>query len=163
MAYKLKILSDMELCLLAYSGRVQGKDFDGVWQTLEDAPDYSWEFDDIAVLGPDADYSDVESDVAFRQSIRFVDAFRKTNLRREKRCAFVCSNEMQVTMSKMFGAYVYGQHVPDIEVAAFTSMETALDWVESGARSARKIDRAEVARVIIQMGARWCLKSAVAA
>ena len=163
MAYKLKILSDMELCLLVYSGRVHGKDFEGVWHALEEAPDYSWEFDDIAVLGPDADYSDVEYEVASRQSIRFVDAFRKSNLKRRKRCAFVCSNEMQVSMSKMFGAYVYSQGVPNIDVAAFTSMETALDWIESGTSSEREIDRSEVASVIAQMGARWCLKSLVAA
>jgi len=163
MAYKLKILGDMELCLLVYSGRVQAKDFDGIRETLEHAPDYSWEFDDIAVLGPDADYSNVVHDVAFQQSIRFVEAFRKTNLKRGKHCAFVCSNDIQVAMSKMFGAYVYCQGVPNIEVGAFASMEAALDWIEKGTKPGRKIDRAEIARVITHMGAGWCLKTVVAA
>jgi len=163
MAYKLKILSDMELCLLAYSGRVQAQDLDDVWRTAEAAPHYSPEFDDIALLAPDADYSDIDHDITLQQSIKFVDAYRKTNLKRPKRCAFVCSNEMQETMAKMFGAYVYSQGVPNIEVQSFTSLQLALDWVESGVRLTRKIDRAEVERVIVQMGAEWCLKSAVAA
>ena len=163
MAYQLKIIGSMELCLLVYSGRVQATEFDAVWRVTEGTPEYSPEFDDIGLLAPDADYSDISHEVALRQSIRFVEAFRGKSLKRKKHCAFVCSNEMQITMAKMFGAYVYGQGVPNVAVEAFTSLEPALNWIADDAKSARRLDRSEIARLATQMGAGWCLKSAFAA
>ena len=162
MPHKLKILGHIELSVLAYSGRVSATELDEVWQLLEVTPSYSPYFDDITLLAPDADYSDIAPEVALAQSQKFVEAFRAKALERPKRSAFVCSTNMHVAMSRMFGAFVYSQAIPNLDVRDFMSVEEAIAWVEP-ARQGRKIDRAEIARVIDQMGADWCLKSSAAA
>ena len=162
MAYKLKILSEMELCLLSYSGHVEPKDFEEVWERAGAAKDYSPAFDDIAILCPDADYSDIAYEVVLRQSIRFVELYQVSNLKREKRCAFVCSNEMQIAMATMFGAVVSSHGVRDFGFEAFTSLGPALQWIENGARSGRTLDRLKIDNVIHQLGAAWCLTRSAA-
>jgi hypothetical protein len=163
MAVKLKILPEVELCVLAYSGMVQQKDFEEVRRLVKAAPDYSPQFDDLVLLGPDADYSDVAHDKASEQARKFVEDFRAKQLERAKRCAFICSNDMQATMAKMFSAYVYSQSPPNVEVDVFMSLDPAIDWIETGVGPSLILDRPRIADLLRQMGQDWCLKRSVAA
>jgi hypothetical protein len=106
-------------------------------------------------------YSSVAHDAAAEQARKFVEEFRAKRLERVKRCAFICSNDMQATMSKMFGAYVYSQSAPNIEIASFMSLDKALDWIEMGERP--KLDRPRIADALAQMGQSWCLGHSAAA
>jgi len=162
MPHKLKIVQELELSLLVYFGTVSATELDEVWQLLDATPTYSPHFDDITLLAPDADYSDIAPEVAMAQSQKFVEAFRTNALKRPKRSAFLCSTNMHIAMARMFGAFVYSQAVPNLDVRDFTSLEEAIAWIES-AKPGRNIDRVGIERLLIHMGEEWCLKPSHAA
>ncbi len=162
MAHKLKVLFEDELSILVYSGRIQATELDDVWEEIRHTPNLSPHFDDLTLLALDADYSDIDPQVAMAQSQKFVEAFKTTPLERPKRSAFVCTTNMHVAMARMFGAFVYSQAIPNLDVRDFMSLEPALDWID-GAHPSRKLDRERIETLLIQMGDGWCIRRDAAA
>ena len=162
MTHKLKVLLEDELSVLVYSRRIQASEFDEVRQELDAIPGFSPLFDDLTLLAPDADYSEIAPEVAMAQAVKFVEAFSAMPLKRPKRCAFVCTTTMQVAMARMFGAFVYSRAIPNLDVRDFMSLEPALDWIDE-CRPSRKLNRARIEKALDQMGERWCIKRNAAA
>ena len=109
MAHKLKILPKDELIVLAYSHEVLPKDFDAIWRALSASPDYSPDFDDLVLIGPSTDFSEVSWDLTDKEAGKFVEFFKRLNWPREKRCAFICDDKVLGAMVKMYSAYIYSR------------------------------------------------------
>jgi len=157
MAYTFKILSEFDLCILVYSGRVELKDFDDVWAALAAIDDRSHQYDALVLLAPDADYSHMAPASTPDQSDRYVDRFRGAPIASIKHSAFVCGSELLFTMSRMFSAFVDTRILPNIAVNQFMSLRPALDWLDDG-RDASPLNREEISSEIVRLGQEWCLR-----
>ena len=162
MAHSVKVLPQFELTILGYSGRLSAADFDGVWNALATNKESRVEFDDIAVLAPDADYSDVAYEISMAQAERYVRAHRPPNLCVPKRSAFLCANEMQATMARMFAAFVQVSGCTNVQILAFTSLQSTIAWFEREKSGRPIIDMKLVRAMLIEMGHGWCARSIAA-
>lgn len=162
MAYKLRILPQDCLCLLAYSGKVEQADFEGIWRDVAVAEGYRPDMDDLVVLGPDADFSDIAHHMSIEQAQKFVEARDAAGTRRRKHSAFVCGTEMQVVMTRMFSAYVLSLGSSDVCTETLRDLDGALDWIGSSRDDGPPIDAKEVKRQLREMGHGWCCGEAAA-
>ena len=163
MAYKLTFLPHMELSILGYSGPVSQADFDGVWAQVSESKDYDSYFDDLVILGPDADYSGVEYHVSMEQSRKFVEINQVLLHKKPKRTAFICATDMQVLMVHMFVAFVRANGRDQNQVECFRSSAPALAWIEDSKGPDRSLDRAEIRLVIAAINQAWCVDKEAAA
>jgi len=62
----------------------------------------------------------------------------------------------------MFGAFVYSQAIPNLDVRDFMSLEPALNWIDDG-HPDRKLDHEAIETMLIQMGEGWCVRRDAAA
>jgi len=155
LAFKLKILPECDLLLQSYSGPVGATDFEAVWQILSGATEYRADFDDIAILGPDADYSDVAHDVSRAQASRFVE-YHHVRQGRPKHAAFICHNDMQRAMARLFGAYVKAHGPAHVGIECFTQLKPALEWIGPSKGPGRQLDHRLITRLVREMGDDWC-------
>ena len=163
MAHKLKILPDQELLVLAYSHEVLPGDFDAVWRAIGASPDYSSDFDDLVLLGPSTDFSAVSCDLTEKVAGDFVELIKDATAHREKRCAFICADNVLGAMAKMFSAYIYSRSPANVLIEPFATLDQAFDWIDASKGGSRKVDRAHVTKVLAQMGENWCLRRSAAA
>ena len=161
MAHKLKIVGEQELVVIVYSARVELDECAEIWRELEAAQEFAPHFDDLRLLAPDADCSDITADAAMFLAQKFVEPFRNRALSRLRRTAFICNDNMHVAMARMFGAFVNCEAVPNVEVADFQSLAVAFDWIEIG--RTHRLDRERVKKAVVQMGAGWSLSRTDAA
>ena len=155
MPFKFRILPSSELCLLGYTGHVSASDLDGVWKATQTTADYSTELDDLVVLGPDAEYSEVATRLTQEHARKFVEMYSVED-RRPTKIAHVCANEMQVTMVRMFAAYIDSFASKGAQLGWFADLKSALTWIELGRASNCRIERAKVVRLLREMGHGWC-------
>ena len=163
MALKLKILPAANLMVLAYSARVKPEDFEAVWRATRNSPDYSPDFDSLVLVGPSADFSEVNWELTDNQAGKFVDSFKRLAVPREKRCAFICADQVLGTMATMFAAYIFSRSPGNVSVEQFAALDQACDWIDGSKDGLRKLDRTHIAKLLSQMGQRWCLRHSAAA
>ncbi|MFZ1988485.1 MAG: hypothetical protein WAW96_01820 [Alphaproteobacteria bacterium] len=163
MAYKLKILPKQELLVLAYSREVLPSDFDEFWRAISVSPDYSPDFDDLVLLGPSTDFSEVSWDLTDKEAGKFVESFKSLTPSREKRCAFICADKVLGAMAKMYGAYIHSRSPENVLIEQFATLDQALDWIDASKGASRKLDRAHIIKLLGQMGEQWCLRRSAAA
>lgn len=162
MPYKLRVLPQDGLCLLVYTGKVSEADFDDVWRAVAASDDHYPTIDDLVILAPDADYSDIGHDLAIEQAQHFVELQDKGRTGDHKYTAFVCANDMQVIMTRMFAAYVMTHGPAYVRIETFRDVDSALDWLQPSKGSGRRIDRQDVKRRLREMGQGWCCGEAAA-
>ena len=158
--FRLTVLPQFEASLLIYSGRVSTVDFEGLWKEIEESKEYKSEFDDFLFLGPDADFSDVAFHMSRSEARKLVQRYPSSPEHRMKHSAFICANEIQAAMVRLFWAYVLSQGPSNVAIGCFSTFEAAADWVE-GPR--RRLDRALLTDLAAQMGQSWCLADSAAA
>ena len=163
MAVALTILPEHQLCLLCFSGAVTPADFDDVWKKLSSATERRADFDELVFIGADVLHSSIEYQLTKAEAARFVQAYQRTPEFQPKRIAFICATEMQRAFIRMFGAYVEACGPCNAAIAAVASLGEAIGWVEPSKGPTRKLDRAEIADLVRQMGQGWCLKDSAAA
>lgn len=159
MPYKLKILPELDLFILNYSGHVAPADFHDVSEVIEASPEFDASMDDLVLLSPDADYSDVAYELTRVRAGRFVQ--RTAALRRPKYGAFICGGELQLKMARMFASFAKANAPTHVHVDCFEGLDAALDWIECGTR--RRRDRDPIRQVITEMDEAWCLSGTEAA
>jgi len=154
MAYNVRILPRQGLDIIFYSSLVTRSDFDEVWRTLAESKDFKWDFDEIAVFGPDADVANLNFESVNAEAQRFKQTHEAVNIERNRRVAIVVSSHVQALNGKMFLAYIATNPPPHIEFKLFNSSEAGIEWIEEGRPAdhpARRIDRAEVDRTITEL------------
>ncbi|MFZ1988484.1 MAG: STAS/SEC14 domain-containing protein [Alphaproteobacteria bacterium] len=158
MTYKLTILPQSELCLIAYSGRVTEGDLEAVRAALHSSSDHRPHFDELVAIGPDADYSEVSFEIARVRAQRYV--ANESSPIQLKRLAFVCANEVQLAMARLFDALVKADGPSNLEVNCFQHLSAAVAWLEQ-AKAAGSIDRAQIRSILAEMGHAWCCSEEV--
>ncbi|HXZ69178.1 MAG TPA: hypothetical protein VEH07_11345 [Alphaproteobacteria bacterium] len=160
MPFKFEVLPSSQLCILCCSGRMSSEDFDAIWRVTENDSNFTTELDMLTVLGPDADYSEVVSQMSEQHARKYVERHSVNEQRKLKRSAHICANERQVAMVKMFAAYIEAWGgPPKVELKCFSELEPALAWMEQSEGRERRIDRDRVVQILRKMGHGWCCKS----
>ena len=154
MAFDVQILSQQRLSVIFYSGTVTTGDFDSMWRTISGSKDFDWDFDELAVFGPDADVAALDFESVFAEAMRFKATHENVKIERKRRSAIVVSSDLQALNGRMFLAYVAANPPPNLEFKMFNKLSAALAWIEETrpeTRPAKSIDRAEVDRALGQM------------
>jgi hypothetical protein len=157
--YKLRILPELDLFILNYSGRVGPADFLGVSEIIETSPEFDAGMDDLVLLSPDADYSEVAFELTRVRAGRFIQ--RTAALDRPKYGAFVCGGEIQLRMARMFATFAKANTPAHVHVDCFEGLDAAMDWVEANTGRCRERDL--IRQVITEMDEAWCLSGTEAA
>lgn len=159
MAYSIKVLPGRGLCLFGYSGKLTQADFDGVWRELGACDFYRPEFDDLVVIGPDADYSDFQYAAASEEAERYARVRGSMTLQQAKRTAVICATDMQVVVTRMFAAYLKANSPSLVAVECFRDLGESIDWLEA---KDRPRDRDEIETHLRAMGHNWCCSAPAA-
>jgi hypothetical protein len=151
MAYNFKILPRQRLAVILYSGQLARSEFDEVWQGLHHSPEFNWNFNEIAVFGPDAELANLNFEKVGEVAKTFAVTHEKVEVVHARRVAIVVSNQMQVIGARMFLAFIAANPPPNMEIKLFSKVSAALSWMEDGRPQddpGRKIDGAEVDRTL---------------
>ena len=149
MAYNFEILPQQQLAVILYSGQLARSEFDEVWRGLHDSPRFDWNFDEVAVFGPDAELANLNFEKVGQVAKKFSDT-QESVAKGKRRIGIVVSNQVQVLGARMFLAYIAANPPPNMEFRLFSKVDAALAWIEEGrlAKNGAPIDRAAVARAL---------------
>ncbi len=150
MAYNFKILPRQRLAVILYSGQLARSEFDEVWHGLHDSPDFDWNFDEIAVFGPDAELANLNFEKVGEVANKFATTHEKVEVDHVRRGAIVVSNQVQVLGARMFLAFIATNPPPNMEIKLFSKVNLALEWIGAGRTegAGKPIDMAEVDRTL---------------
>jgi len=153
MAYKFEILPQQRLAVILYSGPLARSEFDEVWHGLHDSPRFDWNFDEMALFGPDADLANLNFEKVGEVAKKFANTHEKIEVAHNRRGAIVVSNQVQVLGARMFLAFIAANPPPNMEIKLFSKVEAALAWIEEGRlrSSGTTIDRAAVDRALASL------------
>ena len=150
MAYNFDILPRQRLAVILYSGQLARSEFDEVWRGLHDSPQFDWNFDEVALFGPDAELANLDFQKVGEVAQKFTVSHKKASVERNRRVGIVVSNQVQVLGARMFLAFIAANPPPNVEFKLFQRVSAALTWIEEGRDNdaSRHIDHAEVDRAL---------------
>jgi hypothetical protein len=155
MAYNVKIVPSQCLDVIFYSSLVTRVDFDAVWQILAESSEFKWDFDEIAMFGPDADVANLNFESVNAEAERFKTTYREqVKLERDRRIAIVVCSDLQALNAKMFLAYISTNPPPHLVFKLFNKVASTVAWIEAGrpaGHCARQIDRGLIARTLVEL------------
>jgi len=149
MAYNFELLPRQRLAVILYSGQLARSEFDEVWRGLHDSPQFDWNFDEMALFGPDAELANLNFETVGEVAKKF--ATTPAEGGHVRRGAIVVSNQVQVLGARLFLAFIAANPPPNVEIKLFSKVSSALAWIEEGRSTgdpSRQIDRAEVDRTL---------------
>lgn len=151
MAYNFEILSRQRLAVILYTGQLARSEFDEVWKGLHDSPSFDWNFDEMALFGPDAELANLNFEKVGEVAKKFAATHEQVGPGHVRRGAIVVSNQVQVLGARLFLAFIAANPPPNMEIKLFSKVHSALTWIEEGRRCqdpGAHIDRAEVDRTL---------------
>ena len=154
MAYNFEILTRQRLAVILYSGQLARSEFDEVWQGLHQSSKFDWNFDEIALFGPDAELANLNFEKVGEVAKKFAVTHGKVEVSHARRVAIVVSNQVQVIGARMFLAFIAANPPPNMEIKLFGKVSAALTWIEEGrppGDPGRQIDNAEVERTLSEL------------
>ncbi|MFZ1991983.1 MAG: hypothetical protein WAW96_19685, partial [Alphaproteobacteria bacterium] len=132
MAYNFEILPRQRLAVILYSGQLARSEFDEVWRGLHDSPKFDWNFDEMAVFGPDAELDNLNFETVGEVAKKFATTHEQVEVGHVRRGAIVVSNQVQVLGARLFLAFIAANPPPNLEIKLFSKVSSALGWIEEG-------------------------------
>lgn len=153
MTARAKILPGSKLIVIGYTGLIRRAEEEGLFEAAAD-PNYHLGFDELILLAPDATYANFAHEISRADAREYVELLRQAKIG-PKRSAFVCSNELQRAMARLFSAYVRADGPELLTVENFPSLAQAIDWLQPS-KPERSLDSLEITRVACELGQSWC-------